>query len=325
MAMSGSLWLLGIDGGGSHTVALLASLDEFGRDGPVVLGRGEGGPSNWQVQGAEPALAAIVEATTRAFADAGISIGPIRAACIGLAGVDRPADRAALESQASVRLQIDLVQAANDGELALAAGSPSGCGIAVISGTGSFAYGRAHDGRTARAGGWGYLFGDEGSGFAIARAGLRAVARAADGRGPATRLASLLFDRLRIDCAESLVPAVYGASMSRAEIAALAPIILQAAEIGDAVAAQIVSDAACELCAAVRAVAHKLDGTPEPIVIAVSGGLFVNDTTLLRAFAAQVQSIGSLRWSIQQVTEPALGAVRLALRLDDRSRAGLVK
>ncbi len=84
---------------------------------------------------------------------------------------------------------VDVIE---DAALLLAAGTPDGWGVAVVAGTGSMAFARAADGRTARAGGWGPLLGDEGSGYAIALAGLRAAARAADGRAPATPLTDRL-------------------------------------------------------------------------------------------------------------------------------------
>src|SRR5581483_5378036 len=124
---------------------------------------------------------------------------------------------------------------------------PEGWGVALVAGTGSMAFARAPDGRTARAGGWGYLLGDEGSGYALALAALRAVVRDADGRGPATRLTSRLLAHFGAVLAQDLVRLVYGGGVDRAALAAVAPYVLEAAAAGDEVAAEIMAGQAEEL------------------------------------------------------------------------------
>ena len=167
--------LMGIDGGGSKTAALLA--DETGR----VLGRGAAGASNFQIVGHEAAQAAIVAAMAAATAAAGMAPQPpLSALCIGLSGVDRPGERVSFQQWAAALYPAARVLIANDAELVLAAGTPQGWGLALICGTGAIVYGRSLAGQTARADGWGHLLGDEGSGYAIGLAALRAVMRAYD-------------------------------------------------------------------------------------------------------------------------------------------------
>ena len=122
--------LLGLDGGGSKTLALLA--DAGGR----IIGRGSAGASNYQNIGATAAWAALDTAIAAAFADAGLPPGDVAAVGLGLAGVDRPEDRVLFEGWAAGRFGGAPVVIANDAELVLAAGTPDGWGIAVISGTG---------------------------------------------------------------------------------------------------------------------------------------------------------------------------------------------
>ena len=153
--------LLGLDGGGSKTLALLA--DAEGR----VIGRGIAGASNYQNIGETAAWAALDTAIAAAFADAGLEPSAVAAVGLGLAGVDRPEDRALFEGWAARRFGGAPVVIANDAELVLAAGTPDGWGIALISGTGSIVFGRSPQGEMARAGGWGHIMGDEGSGYAI--------------------------------------------------------------------------------------------------------------------------------------------------------------
>jgi len=175
--------LLGIDGGGSTTCAALA--DARGR----ILGVGTAGSSNLQIVGLEGVVAAVEVAIQAARRAAGVaSDAPVKVACLGLAGVDRPGDRERVSTALRVRSLAERLLLVSDSELVLAAGCPEGWGLALVSGTGSICFGRAPDGRTARAGGWGYLLGDEGSGFAIAQQALRLAARTADGRAEAHEL-----------------------------------------------------------------------------------------------------------------------------------------
>ena len=129
--------LLGVDGGGTSTEAWLAEV------GGEVLGRGVSGPSNAKAVGMEAARQALDAALDAAFDDAGLEPAPVDAACLGLAGFDRPDDRTILTGWADeARLARRLVLV-NDGDLVVAAGTPEGWGVGVIAGTGSIAVGRA--------------------------------------------------------------------------------------------------------------------------------------------------------------------------------------
>ena len=119
------------------------------------------------------------------------------AICLGIAGVDRPDDaRVVREIMKRIGYKAKVL-VVNDALVALEAGAPDQPGVVVIAGTGSIAYGRNEQNQAARAGGWGYMLGDEGSGYWIGRAALRAVLREADRRGPATQLTGLLLQLLR--------------------------------------------------------------------------------------------------------------------------------
>jgi N-acetylglucosamine kinase-like BadF-type ATPase len=254
--------LLGIDGGGTSTEAWLA--DWTGS----VLGRGRAGPSNAKAIGAEAARRALNQAIVGAFNDAGIDRKPADVACLGLAGFDRPDDRALLQEWCTAENWAHRLLVVNDGDLLLAAGTAEGWGIGVISGTGSIAVGRSPDGKTARAGGWGYLFGDEGSAYSVALAALRWIARTHDGRTPAPArpdvLVSQICEALGASGPTELVTAVYRSSVDRPRIAALAPLVAAAAEEHSLAAGAILAEAADELAQAVLAVACQLDFLSNP-------------------------------------------------------------
>ncbi|CAN5902046.1 BadF/BadG/BcrA/BcrD ATPase family protein [soil metagenome] len=318
--------LLGIDGGGTSTVAALA--DESG----AVIGRGRAGPSNAKAIGPERAREALGDAIASAFADARLDPSPVDVACLGLAGFDRPEDRALLGHWAdSVRWARQLIPA-NDAELVLAAGTPEGWGIALIAGTGSIAFGRTPDGRIARAGGWGPLFGDEGSAYEVAIAGLRAVARRADGRSPTAGEPDPFSERIckavGVDAPRHLVSALYSPQWDRARLAALAPEVILAAEEDDDLSAEITDRAALDLAQMIDAVRLRLGQelmqaqSPQarewfvgPLPIAFAGGFLLGVEPLqvkLRQtlIAHQGESLGT----VQLVREPVLGAIALARR-----------
>src|SRR4029079_3077531 len=167
--------VLGIDAGGTKTVCLLA--DESGH---VVCEARRGG-ANLQAAGE-----LSVEKVLHQVMDEATGERPIvpAAICLGIAGVDRPDDYAvvgAVMRRIAYKTRVIIV---NDALVALEAGAPGQPGVVVISGTGSISYGRNAHGEAARSGGWGYVLGDEGSGYWMGRAALRAVLRQADRRGP---------------------------------------------------------------------------------------------------------------------------------------------
>jgi len=155
--------ILGIDGGGTKTVAWLAACRES--DEPVVLGRGTAGPSNPQAVEPPVAFENLGRAIDEAFDDAELEPGTVDAAVLAVAGSGRAEQQRAIEQWAEHRALARRVRVVHDALPVLAAGSPEGWGVALIAGTGSLAYGclcdgRSSEGHSARAGGWGYLFGD---------------------------------------------------------------------------------------------------------------------------------------------------------------------
>jgi N-acetylmuramic acid 6-phosphate etherase len=300
--------VLGIDGGGSHTVALLATATS---DKWTILGRGTAGPSNLQAVGKERALAALDEAVSAAFRGAGMTRCPVAGACLGLAGADRLDDQKVIRAWAE-RVQLAAkVDVTNDAAILLAAGTPQGWGLALIAGTGSIAFGRRTDGHQARAGGWGYLLGDEGSAYALVMAGLQAVVRAADGRGSATSLTARFLVQLGLNQPQELVAAVYRSGRSRADLAALAPLVLEEAE-KDEVAGALVDQQAQELARAGQAVMRQLRWEG-PVPLALAGGLLLGSEIYRQRVLRALTAFDVPSGPTTLVEEPAQGAIKLAL------------
>jgi len=316
--MQGDELILGIDGGGTETVAWLAR--RSGADTPQVIGRGTSGGANPQAVGSDAALASLDRAVDEACKEAGAPSEPFAAAVVALAGSDRDEVRQMLTRWADDRRLARRFRVVHDADPVLAAGTPDGSGVALIAGTGSFAFGRTTDGRTARSGGWGYLFGDEGSGYAVALAGLRAVARSVDGRGPATRLVDGFLERLGLEQPEQLVSAIYQSADPRATITSLADVVTRAAEEGDGVAGGILDRAGRELAAMVAAVAGKLEMQDNRFPLALAGGLLTHSGMLRERLSGHLASLNLKAEPVASVPEPVLGALKLAqLVADEKS------
>jgi N-acetylglucosamine kinase-like BadF-type ATPase len=207
----------------------------------------------------------------------------------------------------------------SDGALLLAAGTPENWGLAIVAGTGSIAVGRAADGRTARAGGWGYLLGDEGSGYRIALAGLQAVAQAADGRGPATVLMESLLRHLHLDTPQALIATLYRNDWSRPRLASLAALVFDTADAGDTPAQQLVAEAAAQLAQTGAAVVRQLGGQ-EAVPLALAGGCLLASASYREQVVQQLQALGVRIAAVTLVSEPALGAVRLGREATQRDK-----
>ncbi|MBN9119197.1 MAG: BadF/BadG/BcrA/BcrD type ATPase [Planctomycetes bacterium] len=303
-------FVIGIDGGASHTVAVLADA----RTG-AELGRGDGGPSNIQAVGAASALRELNAAVAGAFRAANVARVPVAAAALGLAGVDRA------EGLDVIRGWADLVQLAhkhtiaNDATLLFAAGTPEGWGLAIVAGTGSIAFTLDCEGRDARAGGWGYLLGDEGSAFRAGLLGLRAACRAADNIGAPTALLPALLKELGSSDPRDFIPAVYRGKWDKAAIARLAPVVLGVAASGDRTAAAIAESEARELAqtaaGAVAAGGLPRDGVP----LALTGGMVVENAPFRERFLRELRACGVTPGPVGLVEEPVVGAVVLARKL----------
>jgi N-acetylglucosamine kinase-like BadF-type ATPase len=271
------------------------------------------GPTNVQAVGVEAATGNLDRAVDAAFEDAGTARGPVAAAVLGLAGSDREEPRQIIRGWAEDRRLARRFRVVNDALPVLAAGTPEGWGVALICGTGSFCFGQARDGPSARSGGWGYLFGDEGSGYDLAVAGLRAAAKSADDRGPHTALLPEFLHRLNLTDPAKLIPHIYPMASDRAAIASLADVVISMAGQQDNVAVQITDHAAGELAAMTVAVVRKLDFPATGFPLALSGGLLVGNAILRNRFQDRLGTLGLQPDPLASVPDPVAGAVQLAL------------
>jgi N-acetylglucosamine kinase-like BadF-type ATPase len=298
--------VIGIDGGGSHTRACLANLRG------ETLGIGEAGASN-PIGDLDAAKRELALAVQQAFDAARLEPQRVAAVCIGLGGAGRIRQQEEIVKWAH-NLLAERARVLNDGEIALAAGIAENWGVALIAGTGSLAWGKDRAGQTARAGGWGYVLGDEGSGFDLARQALGAITQAADGRAERTNLHDAILRFWNLSSPADLIAHVYGQILKPAEIARLAPLVVDVAGQGDRVAQRLVNQAGAALAAAICAVSRAL-GMAQPIPLALTGGLLLG-APLLRTQLLNALSVQGCECSpVILVDQPVMGAVRFAREL----------
>ncbi len=295
-------YLIGVDGGGTRTTVVIA--DAAGAE----LHRGQGPPGLVDPRNpaatAEALAGVIGGIVSRAGCDP-----PAAALCAGLAGAAYAAEREAVTSVLLASGLARRVVVRTDGEIALEAAFGGGPGILLISGTGSTAYARSDLGATARCGGWGMWVGDEGSGYAIGRAALRAALQASDGRGPPTSLLELLLHDLQLP-EPSAVPPWIGRA-SKAQVAALVPLVIDVAAAGDEVAKALLEQAAEQLARHGDALADRFSPWNNPPSVVLSGGVAASPG--FRPFL-QPQLERFLPWCpvIEPAASPVMGAVRIA-------------
>ncbi|MGE5704005.1 MAG: N-acetylglucosamine kinase, partial [Clostridia bacterium] len=269
---SNKRWFVGMDGGGTKTTAALC--DEVGQVAAVVTG----GASNMMARARNEVAEVLRELYERVLDEAGVRETDVERIVLGLAGADRPEVKEAVLSSfylhgAGVRIQVD-----NDAICALHAGTWGEPGIVLIAGTGSIAYGVNRFGERFRTGGWGYLLGDEGSGYDLGRRAVSAVLHAFDGRGPETQLTEELLRMFRVNRPDEIISLVYNSSHQRAALAGVSRVLGKVVKAGDPVAQELVAGAVESLADMVKALEKRM-GKGYPVVLA--GGLFSSDSWFL--------------------------------------------
>jgi N-acetylglucosamine kinase-like BadF-type ATPase len=296
---------LGVDGGQSSTTVLIA--DEHGR----ILGRGRSGPCNHAAAGEGRAklIRAVSEGLAQACLQAGVDSATIRfsAACFGMSG--GPDDKQAILAEL---LRADRLIVTHDAETALSGATATGRGIVTIAGTGSIAFGRNAAGEAARAGGWGYVFGDEGGAFDIVRQALRAALRMEEGWGPPTVLKEALLEAAGATSVNQVLHLFYTAEWSRSRVAQLARMVDSAAVEGDGVSLRLLENAAQELAMLAAAVRSQLWRPEECVEVVYVGGVF-ESPRLRERFRLLVELVDGNR-CLPPLYAPAEGALLQAMR-----------
>jgi len=293
---------LGVDGGQSSTTAIAG--DETGR----VIGVGHGGACNHLTgpEAREKFTRAIGGAVREALG--GRAEAHFEAACLGFSG--GPEDKDALTREI---VRAGKYSITHDGLIALIGATGGAPGIVAIAGTGSFAFGRNAEGRTARAGGWGFVFGDEGGGFDLVRQALRAALRFEEGWGPATALRDALLETTGARDANHVLHMSYTDEYPRDRVALLAKLVDEVARSGDGVAREILTGAAQSLATIASAVRRQLFSPDEAVCVSYIGGVFRSEMLLTRF--RMLMELHDENRVAAPVHPPAAGALLEAYRI----------
>jgi N-acetylglucosamine kinase len=301
--------ILAIDGGATRTRCL--AIARGGR----VLGRGDAGPANHLLIDHAIVRQSLLRAMEQALATAQVSRSAVRCVAAGLAGVDHDGSGTAVARRLFDDVGAAVIAIEGDMVIAHLAALDGGAGVVALAGTGSNILGIGPDGTRVKAGGWGPLYGNEGSAYQIARRALVAAARAYDGRGPRTALLGAIVGRLGVRDFRETPDAIYGAGMGTADVAALAPLVNDVAEAGDSVAREILVRAGVDLAHGVAVVVDRLRLDAEHRRVSYQGAVLETCLTAREAFVRSLEQ----RVARVQVEppghEPIMGAYLLGRRV----------
>lgn len=301
---------LGVDGGGTKTALCLLTGDG------TVIADAQAPSSYYLNRGIDLVDRVLSDGIAQVCRAAGVTPADIDYAFVGLPGYGEiSGDTAHLNAAPRQALGHDRYRCDNDMVCAWAGSLGAADGINVISGTGSMTYGE-RSGTGVRVGGWGELFGDEGSAHWIAIRGLNAASRMSDGRVPEGPLLQVLRRHLELERDLDLIDVVlnqwHGA---RAQVAALSVQVARAAELGDDCAAQILAEAGGELAMLVDATRGRLAyAAAEPVPVSYSGGAF-SAAGVLDAFQQRLRSLPADYQLRHPRFSPVIGAALNAARL----------
>jgi glucosamine kinase len=319
-------YYLGIDGGGSKTTCAVG-------DDTSLLSTVTAGPCNITRVGETRARQSLHQAIREACAAANIAPRQLQRACIGAAGAGRE-KVASLVRKIAAELIPGEIEVVGDIPIALEAAFGAGPGVIVIAGTGSIAYGRDAQGRTARAGGWGFAISDEGSAHWIGRTAVSAVLRAIDEEAideetidqekdqSAAKLSPLFLELKAALKVNSLDEFVRSAN-STADFAALFPAAVVADQAGDSLAQQVLTRAGSELAQLARIVVRRLfgnDSAGPPVALAIAGGVFRHSQKVREVFCDELHKLDPRLEVNPQIVEPIRGALQMARRPGRRPR-----
>lgn len=292
---------IGIDGGGTKTACLLG-------DDSAVLANSLSSGSNVIRLGEKEAGAALREAISKACASAGVSPLNVHAVCVGASGAGQTEVQEKLKGLIGRIVPRSFVHVVGDNEVALEAALQRFPGVVVIAGTGSIAYGRNECGETSRAGGWGPIVSDEGSGQWIGREAVASALRTGD-----PYFLNAVLQHWTLDSKEKLIQ--YVNQSPTPDFSSLPPLVIAAAQRKNATALGVLSDAGEHLAAIAETVLQKLWPQGATVRVGIAGGIFASSADVRFAFSAKLRELWPRAAISFRIADPAMGALSIARRM----------
>lgn len=295
-------YVLGIDGGGSRTRAAVSN-------GTSVFAAEVSKGCNLNTVSQEQARVALSEAVRQALMAAEVPAEAVLAACAGVAGGAAPDRAAEIAAMLSDLLPSAKVQAVGDTVIALQAAFAHAPGVICISGTGSVAFGRNERGDFTRAGGWGRIVSDEGSGHWIGQRAVSHILRAMD-EGRSSPLITAIMLHWQIATREQLVLRCHRDPIPN--FSELFPVVQRVAESGDVLANDILDSAGTRLARITQIVLRRLWTTPGPHEVAMTGSVFAHSARVRHVFCNLIRA-SSPEMQVRLSRRPPIeGALELA-------------
>jgi N-acetylglucosamine kinase-like BadF-type ATPase len=297
-------FVAGLDGGGTKTAVTIS--DESG----LVIHTFTSGPINYNGQD-EVSIGHSFREIIETISEVCGGLDHCVQICIGAAGLSNPSNIKRLQSNVRELGYQGGLLIVGDQETALCGAQENEYGIIVIAGTGSICYGKNSFGVSHRAGGFGYLIDDEGSGYSIGRDLLTAVVRAYDGRSPETAITSMVYAQLKVETVQQIIGLLYDKNTSKKDVASLAPILSEACALGDKAALSIAHKSASSLYELLVPVAEKL--SLQQGRLAMAGSVLLKNTFVQSAFVEMVKQRYPDMLCMTAKKDASWGAVLMAL------------
>jgi N-acetylglucosamine kinase-like BadF-type ATPase len=312
--MNNPLYVIGIEGSGIRTTAVLCAMDGN------ILSEAQGGPSNFHIVGIDKTVSTLLDLIQTCCHSVGCNDSQIGAVVAGLSGAGRVHNQQHIldrfqEVARTKNIALEHVSIESNARIALEGAFSGKPGIVVIAGTGSIVYGKDERDRIYRAGGWGRLIGDEGSGYAIGREALHAVAKVLDGYDEKTKLIKLFDEKFGFGSPDVILDAVY---KDNYDFASVVPVVMEAASNGDPIAKKILIRASSDLVEAIKIVVMKMNKGKKSIPrrsLSFLGELLVKDNFYSRKIRSVLKREVPLVSYRHAESSPVVGAALMAIRL----------
>lgn len=299
-------YIIGVDGGGRKTVSAIATLKG------EIIGIGRAGTTNINTADRNTVTIQLKKAIKNAIETSGAK-GKALISVLGIAGTERERCKKIIREICEELNFTEKTVIVSDAMIALTAATKMKPGVIIISGTGSIALGINREKQIARAGGWGYLLDDEGSGYWIGLKALREVMKAYDGRGKTTILTSMILEKFSLENPRQLVDIAYGRKLTVQEIASITELVSKSASMGDKVAIQILKEAGEKLAEMIYTVIKKLAIKDKVIPIYYTGGVFKTGKYILKPIEEKLREKQVQVKLKKPFLKPVVGSLMLAL------------